>query len=66
VKPLPGEEQKVTQTDLLRTKKKQRAKKNGTGQHHQPREQNDNGIDSARERNDGDTEMKAVDTSTQQ
>jgi hypothetical protein len=66
VTPLPGEEQKVTQTDLLHKKKKQRAKKNGTGQHHQPRGENDNGIDSARARNDQDTEMKAAETSTQQ
>jgi hypothetical protein len=64
--PLPEEEQKAIQTDLLHKKKKRRAKKNGTGQHHQPREENDNGIDSASARNDGDTEMKAVDTSTQQ
>jgi hypothetical protein len=64
--PLPEEEQKVIQTDLLHKKKKRRAKKNGTGQHHQPREENDNAINSASARNDGDTEMKAVDTSNQQ
>ena len=64
--PLPEEEQKVIQTDLLHKKKKRRAKKNGKGQHHQPREENDNGIDSANARNDADTEMKAVDTSSQQ
>jgi hypothetical protein len=66
VKPLSGEEQKVTQTDLLRKKKKRKAKKNGTGQHHQPSGENDNGIDSASARNDGNTEMKAVDTPNQQ
>jgi hypothetical protein len=66
VRPLPREEQKVTQTDLLRKKKKRKAKKNGTGQHQQPREENYNGIDSASARNEGDTEMKAVETSTQQ
>jgi hypothetical protein len=66
VRPLPREEQKVTQTDLLRKKKKRKAKKNGTGQHHQPRGENDNGTDSVSAGNDGDTEMKAVDTSTQQ
>jgi hypothetical protein len=64
--PLPEEEQKVIQTDLLHKKKKRKAKKNGTGQHQQPKEENDNGTDSARARNDGDTEMKAVETSTQQ
>ena len=64
--PLPEEEQKVIQTDLLHKKKKRRAKKNGTGQHHQPREENDDGIDSASASNDADTEMKAVGTSTQQ
>ena len=50
--PLPEEEQKVIRTDLLRKKKKRKAKKNGTGQHHQPREENGNGIDSASARND--------------
>ena len=64
--PLPEEEKELIQTDLLRKKKKRKAKKNGTGQHQQPREENDNGIDSASARNEGDTEMKAVETSTQQ
>ena len=66
VKPLPEEEQKVKQTDLPRKKKKRRAKKNGTGQQLQPRRENDNGIDSTSARNDEDTEMMAVETSTQQ
>ncbi len=55
--PLPEEEQKVIQTDLLHKKKKRRAKKKGIGQHHQQREEKENGIDSASARNDGDTEM---------
>jgi hypothetical protein len=51
---------------LLNKKKKWRAKKNGTGQHHQPRGENDNGIYSASAKNAGDTEMKVVETSNQQ